>query len=471
MELGRREFLAASIMTGAAAIASKPAFGSAGRGTMQGFAAAPVPELRVGFIGLGMRGPGAVHRISQLPGVRVTHLCDFYKDRAERQNSWLAKNKKPKAKVHYGEEGWKALCEADDVDLVYEATPWYMHTPVAVYAMQHGKHVAVEVPAALTLEECWQLVDVSEKTRKHCMMLENCCYGEVEMFALVLAREGAFGEIVHGEGAYIHDLRSLNYAEMKKGGYYNHWRLRHNKVHTGNPYPTHGLGPICQAMNVNRGDKMDYLVSVSSRQAGMSAYAKAKCAGTWKADMVPALGDMNTTVIRTALGRTIMIQHDVTSPRPYSRINLISGTKGILADYPFRVAFDVKGDGAHSWMADKDAVKLLKEKSHPLWKTAGEVAKRIGGHGGMDFLMDLRLCYCLQNGLPLDQDVYDAAAWSSLCDLTEKSARNRGATQDVPDFTRGGWKTAEPLGIVDVDLAKMGFNAGKTKKDDGQLNV
>ena len=472
MELGRRDFLAVSVMAGAAAATANRSVMAAAGGGMAAYAAPAIRELRVAFVGLGMRGPGAVHRMAKLPGVKITHLCDFFKDRAEKQNAWLKKNGKPAAKLHWGKEGWKEMLDADDIDLVYNATPWDLHTPIAVAAMKHGKHVAVEVPAALTIEDCWRLVKTSEATYRHCMMLENCCYGEVEMIALKMAREGMFGEIVHGEGAYIHDLRSLNYADLNQGGYYDHWRLRHNMVHTGNPYPTHGLGPICQAMNINRGDVMEYLVSVSSRQAGMSEYANACFPKTWKADSKPELGDMNTTVIGTALGRTIMIQHDVTSPRPYSRINLISGTRGILADYPFRVALDPNHRGAHGWMGQKELDKLAADMRHPLWKTAGEIAKRIGGHGGMDFLMDLRLCYCLQNGLPLDQNVYDAAAWSSLCELTEKSARNRGASQDIPDFTSGAWRTTEPLGIVDVDLAKMGFKVDQNvKKDDAQLSV
>ncbi|MBR7180455.1 MAG: Gfo/Idh/MocA family oxidoreductase [Kiritimatiellae bacterium] len=476
MEMGRRDFLSFIMMAGATAAANNRVLaavtGQSHAGSMAMFAAPPLRELRVAFVGLGKRGPGAVHRFSAFPGVKITHLCDLYKNRAERQNAWLVKNKRPAAKIHFGAEGWKQMLEADDIDLVYNVTPWYLHTPIAVAAMKHGKHVAVEVPAALTIEECWQLVDTSEETGRHCMMLENCCYGEVEMLALRMAREGMFGEIVHGEGAYIHDLRAENYADLNKGGYYDYWRLKHNTAHTGNPYPTHGLGPICQVMDINRGDVMEYLVSVSSRQAGMSEYAAAKFPGSWKAKLAPALGDMNTTVIGTAKGRSIMIQHDVTSPRPYSRINLISGTRGILADYPLRMAFDPGRRGGHShWLNDKELKKIAAEKRHPLWKSAGEIAKKIGGHGGMDFLMDLRLCYCLQNGLALDQNVYDAAAWSSLCELTEKSARHRGATQDIPDFTRGAWKTTPPLGIVDVDLGKMGLDGGSVKKDGAQLSV
>jgi len=279
-------------------------------------------------------------------------------------------------------------------------------------------------------------------------MLENCCYGENEMLALMLCRKGMLGELVHGEGAYLHDLRALKFDS--KGGYQDMWRLKYSKAHTGCPYPMHGLGPIAQYMNINRGDKFDYLTSISSEQFGLTEYAVEKFGATSEqAKDTYKLGDMSTTVIKTNKGRTIMVQHNTTSPRPYSRINTIQGTKGILSDYPLRIAFEPK---AHGWLGDAELQKIREEYKHPLWKSSGEIAKKVGGHGGMDFLMDLRLCYCLQKGLPLDMNAYDAAAWSSLVELTEKSTVRRGSSMDVPDFTRGAWKTAMPLGIVDVQL-------------------
>ena len=355
------------------------------------------------------------------------------------------------------------MCEWDQVDLVYNGTPWELHAPIALYAMEHGKHVVVEVPSALTLDDCWALVETSERTRRHCMQLENCCYGETEMLALNMCRQGLFGTLVHGEGAYIHDLRKSCYGKFDpatgSGGYWDYWRLRYNRAHGGNQYPTHGLGPICIDMDINRGDNFDYLVSVDSLQAGFQEYGKGKFgAGSPEAGWKVKMGDMNTTIIKTKLGRTIMVQHNVTGPRPYSRINLISGTKGMLQDYPLRIALEkVLGEGAHAF--DEKATAELREKyKHPLWKTAGEYAKIHGGHGGMDFLMLLRLAWCLQMGQPLDMNVYDLAAWCSLNELTEKSADNRGRSMNVPDFTRGAWKTQKPWGFDDVDLAKMGLN-------------
>ncbi|KAA6321764.1 Glycosyl hydrolase family 109 protein, partial [termite gut metagenome] len=298
-----------------------------------------IPKLetvRVGFIGLGMRGPGAVERFTHLEGVKIVALCDIHPNRVEKSQNILKKAGLPEAAAYSGNENaWKQLCERDDIDLVYIATDWKNHTPMAVYAMEHGKHVACEVPIAISVDECWQLVNTSEKTRKHCIMLENCCYDFYEMTTLNMAQHGLLGEIVHAEGAYIHDLRSLNFMNPEKGGYNDWWRLKMNEEHTGNYYPTHGLGPVAQALNIGRGDRMEYLVSVSSNQFGMTAYAKDKFgADSEFAKQTYALGDMNSTIIKTAKGKTILIQHDVTSPRPYNRKHALSGTKGYIEKYP-----------------------------------------------------------------------------------------------------------------------------------------
>jgi len=454
MNLGRREFLRNAAWTSAGAVLSGSASGCRSLGlfdrgkaqTVMGLRCKPQDTLRVGVIGLGMRGPGAVQVYSNIPGVEVVALSDLLPERAERQQKWLKENNKPDAVLYAGsEDAWRKLCESDKVNLVHVTTPWLLHTPMALYAMRCGKPVVVEVPAAVTLDECWELVETSEKTRCHCMMLENCCYGENEMFALMLCRKGVLGELVHGEGAYLHDLRDLKFS---KSGYQGMWRLKYSKKHTGNPYPMHGMGPICQYMDINRGDRFEYLTSVSSGQFGMSQHAIDSFGkNSPEAKDTYRLGDMNTTVIKTYRGRTIMVQHNTTNPRPYSRINTISGTKGILTDYPLRVALEPT---SHGWMNDAELAALKAKFIHPLWDKSGDAAKKSGGHGGMDYLLLLRLCHCLQNGLPLDIDVYDTALWSSLLELTERSVLNRGASIDIPDFTRGGWKTAEPLGIVEV---------------------
>ncbi|MFY9150595.1 MAG: Gfo/Idh/MocA family oxidoreductase [Prolixibacteraceae bacterium] len=412
---------------------------------MSGYAAPKLDRVRIGFVGLGMRGPGAVERMSYIDGVEIVALCDQYDDRVEKCQMLLEKQGLPRAKSYSGtKDAWKAMCENPDIDLIYITTPWSWHTPMAVYAMEHGKHAATEVSAAVTIDECWQLVETSERTKKHCMMLENCCYDFFELLTLNMARQGFFGEIIHGEGAYIHNLTDLNFD---KNGYAEMWRLKENQHRNGNLYPTHGLGPICQAMNINRGDQMEYLTSVSSNDFVMADKAKELAAkdsfyNEFTTDHYR--GNMNTTTIRTHKGRTIMIQHDVSSPRVYSRIHLVSGTKGMASKYPEPARIAV----SHEWFTAEE-MKQVEEKYTPEIVTRiGEMAKKVGGHGGMDFMMDWRLIDCLRNGLPLDQDVYDAALWSAIAPLSEWSVANRSNSVDVPDFTNGAWKTNPPVELT-----------------------
>lgn len=404
----------------------------------------PIPTVRVAFIGLGSRGSEAVRRFMYLEGIEVVAICDINKDFVSKTQELLTENKRAKALEFTGKEDWKKVCELENVDLIYNCTHWALHTPIAVYAMEHGKHVALEVPAAMSIEECWKLVDTAEKTRRHCMMLENCCYDFFEMATLNMAQQGVLGEIVHVEGAYIHDLRELNFKSPEDGGYQGMWRLQYNADNKANVYPTHGLGPVCQALNIHRGDKMNYLVSMSSDQFGMKEYAKNKFGeNSDYAKRTYEQGDMNTTIIKTEKGKTIMIQHDVTSPRPYNRIHMLSGTKGFVQKYPVQgIALE---PNAHKFLSEKEMEKMLKKYEHPIVKEVGEKAKEVGGHGGMDFIMDYRLIYCLHNGLPLDEDVYDAAEWSSLVELTEISVRNGSVPVEVPDFTRGDWKKLTKL--------------------------
>ncbi len=412
------------------------------RFNMSGYAAPKISNVRIGIIGLGNRGPGAVNRLSKIEGVEIKALCDLVPEKVDKAKKSL------EGTVHQPEGysgsvyAWKKMIDRQDLDLVYIATPWDWHVPMAVYAMECGKHAAVEVPAAKTLEECWQLVETSERTRKHCMQLENTCYDFFELMTLNMARDGYFGEIIHTEGAYIHDLLEDNFT---KGGYEDMWRLKEN-LRDGNLYPTHGLGPVSQVMNINRGDQMDYLTSLSSNDFHMAdkarelaeednfyaAYAEKKFRG-----------NMNTTIIKTKNGRSIMIQHDVTSPRPYSRLHIISGTKAFARKYP-----TPKISHGHDWLKE-DEMKALEEKYTPeIVRKVGELAKQIGGHGGMDFMMDWRLIDCLRNGLPLDQDVYDAALWSSITPLSEWSVSNRSNSIDIPDFTAGEWKTNKPVELT-----------------------
>lgn len=408
---------------------------------MSGYAAPKLDTVRIGFIGLGMRGPGAVQRMSYIEGVDIKGLCDLRPEKADAAMKILEKTNHKPSLYSGSEEAWKKMVDRDDIDLIYIATPWHLHTPMAVYAMEAGKHVACEVPIARTLEECWQLVETSEKTKKHCMMLENCCYDFFELLTLNMARQGFFGEIIHTEGAYIHNLVDLNFN--KKNGYQDMWRLKENASRNGNLYPTHGLGPVCQILNINRGDQMDYLTSLSSYDFNMHDEAVELAAND---DFFSPYtksnfrGNMNTTLVKTKKGKSIMIQHDVSSPRPYSRIHLVSGSKAFARKWPERKIAE-----SHSW-ADENRVKELEAQFTPeIVKKVGELAKKVGGHGGMDFIMDWRLIDCLRNGLPLDQDVYDGALWSAVAPLSEYSVAHRSTSVDVPDFTRGAWKTNKPV--------------------------
>lgn len=416
---------------------------------MCGYTAPRLDAVRIAVIGLGNRGSAAVSRLSKIEGVQIKALCTRSVHKA------TATCKKLDGTIHHPDlytgdpQAWKAVCNRDDLDVIYITTPWNLHTPIAVYAMNHGKHALVEVPAAMTIDECWQLVETSEHTRRYCMMLENCCYDFFELMTLNLARHGFFGDIVHGEGAYIHTFPLPEFLNKE----HDTWRLDENMRHNGNLYPTHGLGPVCQIMNVNRGDRMEYMVSISSDDFQMGVCARELAVNDAFYDTYlnkSFRGNINTSVIRTHHGRTIMIQHDVTSPRVYSRIHLISGTKACAMKYPVPPRISI---GHGTWLSSEEYQKLEKQYTPEIVRKVGEAAKGIGGHGGMDFLMDWRTIDCLRNGLPLDQDVYDAALWSSIFPLSEWSVTHRSNSVDVPDFTRGSWKINPP---VDLSMEKCG---------------
>jgi len=430
---------------------------------MCGFKAPSLDLVRTAHIGLG-RGSGHVNSVSLLEGVEVKALCDLIPDVVDRTLKRI-EGTGFKPDVYTGDpEAWKKMCDRDDIDLVYIATPWDMHAPMAVYAMEHGKHVCIEVPAAVSVEECWQLVEVSESTRKHCMMLENCCYDFFELLTLNMARQGFFGEIVHGEGAYIHTLLDLNFS---KTGYWNMWRLRENSSRKGNLYPTHGLGPICQIMDINRGDKMEYLTAVMSKDFQMNETAKTLAAkdDSFKefVDM-PYRGNMTTCTIVTNKGRTIMLLHDVTSPNVYSRIHKVSGTIAAALKYPLPGKISV---GHERWLNEEEYAEVEDNYSPANNKRIGELAKQVGGHGGMDFLMNWRLIDCLRNGLAFDQDVYDAALWSAIGPLSEWSIANRSNSIDIPDFTDGAWENNKPVDL----LLEQGGNTKVIRSSGGVRRV
>ena len=418
--------------------------------SMIGFAAEPLETVRIGVIGLGMRGPDAVNRFANIDGTEILAICDLYPEKLERTQQILERNGRARAAEYSGPEGWKELCDRDDLDLVYIVTPWDSHTPMAVYAMEQGKHVAIEVPAATSVDECWQLVNTAEKTRKHCMMLENCVYDFFELTTLNMAQHGLFGEVIHTEGAYIHNLDPYWRA------YQDNWRYEFNKKNRGDVYPTHGLGPACWALDIHRGDKMNTLISMDT-----DAFNGKKLAGTY-GETEYDNGDHTITLIRTEKGKTIEIQHNVVTPRPYNRMYMVEGTDGFACKYPvqgYSIRSLNRDEITDSYLQGLDGESfvnraiydsLMVDYQHPITREGSlvETAKRVGGHGGMDFIMDYRLIYCLQRGLPLDQDVYDAAEWSCLGELTRVSIENGNIPVAMPDFTRGDWNKVEGLKLA-----------------------
>lgn len=399
--------------------------------------------VRVGFIGLGMRGPGAVSRFTKIPGVEIVALSDLIPGKVEGTQRILTNASLPKAVEYSGsEDAWKGLCERDDIDLVYIATDWLNHAKMALYAMEHGKHVAIEVPAAMSMKEIWSLIEMSEKTRLHCMMLENCVYDFFEMTTLNMAQHGVFGEVLHVEGSYIHNL------EPFWDSYWNNWRMDYNENHRGDVYPTHGIGPACQLLDIHRGDKMNYLVAMDTKAVNGPAYIKQKTGRDAK-DFKN--GDHTLTLIQTEMGKTIHIQHNVVSPRPYSRMYQLTGTDGFANKYPMEGyslrpgTVDASVTPNHeditldTWVSAPVKKALMAKYKNPIHVELEETAKKVGGHGGMDYIMDYRLIYCLRNGLPLDMDVYDLAEWCCMTELTAVSLENNSAPVLIPDFTRGAW--------------------------------
>ena len=405
------------------------------------FAADPIDIVRVGFVGVGGMGGAHVRNFLGLEGIEIVALCDIDSARNEEVSSWVTEDgRAPPAMYGRHETDFVRMCETEDLDLVFTATPWEWHVPVCVSAMENGKHAATEVPATYTTDDCWRLVEYAEKYRKHCVMMENCNYDRPEMMVFHMARLGLFGDILHAECGYLHDLREIKFSEVGEGL----WRRAHSMVRDGNLYPTHGLGPVANVMDINRGDQFEYLVSMSSPSQGLQEWAMANYPENHlKRRERYVLGDVNTTMIKTVRGRTIYLSHDTNLPRPYSRIHMVQGTKGLFQGYPHRVHIEGLSPG-HEW---QDWMDLRDKYDHPLWKDLEEQSEG-AGHGGMDFIEDYRLVKCLREGKPTDMNVYDAAAMSVITPLSEWSVANRSRPIDVPDFTRGRWAQWPKLEIL-----------------------
>lgn len=442
-ELDRREFLAAVAAGGLAVGTRQRGPSPAPPDPPAGLFAAPrLDAVRIGFVGVGHQGSSHVENFLRIDGVEIRAICDIVPAKVERMQQLVTEAGQPRpAGYSRGPDDFRRMCAAEDLDLVFTATPWEWHAPVCKAAMQHGKHAATEVPMCVTLDECWELVELAESTRRHCVMMENCCYDRTEMMILHMVRQDLLGNLLHAECGYLHDLRPLKLTDFYEGN----WRIRHSIRRNGDLYPTHGLGPVAQWMNINRGNRFDYLVSMASRGGGLNRWAAEHLgADSPLARQTYALGDVVTTQIRTAEGQTILIVHDTDSPRPYSRKILLQGSRGIIRKYPEEKIYIEGRSPTHGW----EALGLYRDEfEHPVWRTLEE-RSRGAGHGGMDFIEDFRLVECLRAGQPLDFDVYDGAAWSAVSALSEQSIADRSRAIDCPDFTRGAWRTRPPLGIT-----------------------
>lgn len=440
---GRRDVLRAGAALGVTAALG----GGAARARPAGLAesaepvdAEPADPVRIGYVGVGSMGSVHVKNLLKVPGAEIRAVCDIVPERVQRAQKWTQEAGFPKP-VGYsrGPHDFERMCEKEDLDLVFTATPWRWHVPVCVAAMEAGKHAATEVPAATTLEGCWKLVETAERTRKHCVMMENCCYDRVELIIENMIRSGVFGELLHAEAGYMHELRGLILADTERG----RWRLKHTLERNGNLYPTHGLGPVANYLDIHRGDRFDHLVSMSCKSLSLNRYAAEKFGpDSRQATRRYACGDVNTTLIRTALGRTVTLGFNNQAPRPYSRMLAVQGTRGIVRKYPEpKVFIDGRSPG-HQW---EPLEKYYEQYEHPLWKELAQAGEGVG-HGGMDYIEDHRLVQALRTGAYPDRDVCDAAALSVVSPLSERSVAGGSRPVDFPDFTRGGWKTDAPPG-------------------------
>ena len=377
--------------------------------------APPIPHVRIGLIGLGRRGMKTLERYAFIEGATIACIADVDAKKLEEANQKLIDSNRSVAKAFCGIDAWKEVCKLPDIDLIYICTDWSTHCTMAVTAMEAGKHVAVEVPAAETIKECWKLVDTAERTQRHCFMTENCCYDSFALSTLEMHRQGLLGEITHCEGAYIHRIEQLSAS----------WMETSCATHGGNPYPTHGIGPIAQLIGLNRTDKLDYLVSLSSSTT----------------DAKKGRGRVNSTLIRTVNGVSILLQLDVTTTRPYSRLQTVCGTNGYVQKYPLpTIQLNNEEQATEGLEALKRSELYFNNVCADIWKKG----HALGVPNEMNFTMDSRLIHCLRKGLPLDIDVYDAATWSCIAELSQQSAENGSIPIKIPDFTRGKWFTNHP---------------------------
>lgn len=460
VDVNRREFLKTATVAGVGlGLGGGHASGEVGRSGVSAarlatpypfaglFAAPPLERVRIGFVGVGNQGSSHVLNFLAIDGVDVVAICDVTPANLARSQKAVANAGRPEP-TGYGERGlrdFERMIGQERLDLVFTATPWEWHAPILLTAMRAGVHAATEVPMAVSMDECWELVETAEKTKRHCIMMENCCYDRPEMMIFNMMRQGLFGELLHAECGYLHDLRRLKFSDSY---YYDRWRIKHSIARNGDLYPTHGVGPVAQWLDINRGNQFDHLVSMATKSRGLNLWAEREIGrDSPEARQAYALGDVVTTMIRTKASQTIVITHDTDSPRPYSRNILLQGTKGIAQKYPVQRVY-LEGTSPDDLWED---LAIYRERyDHPLWKGLDERAAG-AGHGGMDYIEDYRLIQCLRQGAPMDFDVYDGAAWTAVIMLSEASINQRSRPVDFPDFTRGAWKTRAPLGVIDAE--------------------
>jgi hypothetical protein len=401
--------------------------------------------IRLGIIGTGGRGTGLLQTLLLFPQVEIPGVCDLVRDRTSPASSLVEKKTGRRPEIYAGSElAWEDLVKRADLDAIIIATPWEWHARMAVAAMRAGKYPGVEVPAAITVQECWDLVRTSEQTGVPCMMLENVCYFENVLALLRMVREGHFGEVQHCEAGYQHDCRSIMFDE--KGELT--WRGHHVVGKNGNLYPTHPLGPVAQWMDINRGDRLVSLTSVSTPAKALQHYAAKKFGPEHPAARrAYALGDVNTTLLKTANGRTVTLYLNLMTHRPYDLILRLEGVKGIYLGTNDSICLESENKPSHNW---EPFAPYQQKFEHPLWRAFRNPALNSGGHGGAEYLMFHDFLKAVRAKAAAPQDVYDAAVWSAVFPLSMESVAKGGQPIEFPDFTSGQWKTKPPVPVYGV---------------------
>ena len=411
-------------------------------------------KLRLGIIGTGLRGQWMTHLCLLRNDVEIKAICDIdYEMINKTLNLIKDAGAFPPDVYKNGDHDFLNLVKRDDIDAVYIATPWEWHHPMAIAAMDEGKHVGTECPAALTVSEIWDLVNTSERSNRHCMLMENVCYRRDVMAVLNMVRQGLFGELLHCQGGYQHDLREVKFndgkqpygggVEFNSSGYSeSKWRTQHSIDRNGDLYPTHGVGPISTMLDINRGNRFSHITSTSSQSRGLNKHIINNGGKDHpSANIEFKLGDIVTSVIKCENGETIVLSHDTSSPRPYSLNFRVQGTEGIWMVDNNSIYIENISKDEHRWESDEE---YLLKYDHPLWQKFEEQAAG-SGHGGMDFFILNAFVEPLKRGLRPPIDVYDAASMSVISPLSEKSIRLGSAPVKFPDFTRGKWKSNKPI--------------------------